>query len=104
MPKDLPVGNGRVLINFDKEYRMRDVYYPHVGQENQTIGHPQHFGVWVDGQFAWVGSGWDIRRNYMKECLVTNVLLHNSDLGLDIRVHDVVDYNLDIYVKEVHVH
>ncbi len=103
MPRDLPIGNGKVLINFDNDYRMRDVYYPHVGQENQTIGHPQQFGVWVDGQFAWVGPGWDIRRNYMKECLVTNVLLHNSELGLDIRVHDVVDYHLDIYVKEIHV-
>jgi GH15 family glucan-1,4-alpha-glucosidase len=103
MPRDLPIGNGKILINFDKEYHMRDVYYPHVGQENHTIGHVSRFGVWVDGQFSWVGAGWDIRRNYLKETLVTDVLLHNTDLGLDIRVHDVVDYHMDLLVREVHV-
>ncbi|HEY9716447.1 MAG TPA: glycoside hydrolase family 15 protein [Trichormus sp.] len=103
MPRDLPIGNGKILINFDKEYHMRDVYYPHVGQENHTIGHVSRFGVWADGQFSWVGAGWDIRRNYLKETLVTDVLLHNTELGLDIRVHDVVDYHMDLLVREVHV-
>jgi len=103
MPRDLPIGNGKVLINFDNDYCMRDVYYPHVGQENQTIGHPQKFGVWADGKFAWMGSGWNIRKNYLKECLVTDVICRNDDLGLELRIHDVVDYHLDIYMKEVHV-
>ena len=61
MPRDLPVGNGTVLINFDKDYCFRDIYYPHVGQENQTIGHPSRFGVWCDGDFAWVGQEWQIK-------------------------------------------
>ena len=34
MPKDIPVGNGNLLLNFDLHYRIRDVYYPWVGQEN----------------------------------------------------------------------
>lgn len=103
MPRDLPVGNGRVLINFDKEYHIRDIYYPHVGQENQTIGHVNQFGVWADGKFAWMGAGWDIRRHYSKESLVTDVQLHHDELQLDIRIHDLVDYYHDIFVREIHV-
>jgi glucoamylase len=103
MPRDLPVGNGRILMNFDKEYRLRDVYYPHVGQENQTTGHVSNFGVWVDGQFAWMGDGWDVSRKYAKESLVTEVLLHNDKLKLDLQIHDVVDFNNDIYIREIHV-
>ncbi len=103
MPRDLPVGNGKVLINFDKDYRIRDIYYPHVGQENQTIGHVSQFGVWADGKFAWVGQGWDIKRNYVKESLVTDVFLHNADLQLDIRMHDTVDYLFDVFMREIHV-
>ena len=38
MPRDLPIGNGNLMINFDHEYNVRDVYYPHVGQDNQTSG------------------------------------------------------------------
>ena len=36
MPRDIPVGNGRVLVNFDRDYQVRDIYYPHVGKENQA--------------------------------------------------------------------
>jgi hypothetical protein len=51
MPRDIPVGNGSLLVNFDRSYQLRDLYWPHVGQENHTAGHPFRFGVWVDGQF-----------------------------------------------------
>src|SRR5215468_12514862 len=52
MPRDLPLANGRMLVNFDFEYNVRDVYWPHVGERNQTLGHVNHFGVWVDGAFV----------------------------------------------------
>ena len=54
MPRDIPVGNGSLLVNFDSEYRMRDVYFPYVGQENHTKGHPFDLGLWVDGRVC----GW----------------------------------------------
>lgn len=104
MPRDLPVGNGRVLINFDKEYCLRDIYYPHVGQENQTMGSRSRFGVWADGKFAWVGSSWQIERKYMKESLVTDVFLRNEDLKLELRVHDTVDFEFDIFIREIRIH
>jgi GH15 family glucan-1,4-alpha-glucosidase len=56
MPRDIPVGNGSLLVNFDDRYQLRDLYWPHVGQENHTDGHPFRFGVWVDGQFRWVSD------------------------------------------------
>ena len=40
MPKDLPVSNGNFLLNFDSDYWIRDIYFPHVGQENHSKGHP----------------------------------------------------------------
>ena len=56
MPRDLPIGNGNLMINFAHEYNIRDVYYPHVGQDNQTNGDINFFGVWCDGKFAWIGD------------------------------------------------
>src|SRR5215468_4724902 len=46
MPRDLPLANGRMLVNFDFDYNVRDVYWPHVGERNQTQGHVNHVGVW----------------------------------------------------------
>ena len=53
MPRDLPLSNGKLLVCFDLEYRIRDVFYPHVGQENHAGGHMFRLGVWVDGAFSW---------------------------------------------------
>jgi hypothetical protein len=40
MPRDILVGNGSLLVNFDHQYQLRDLCRPHVGQENHTAGHP----------------------------------------------------------------
>lgn len=45
MPRDLPLSNGRLHVNFDHTYTIRDVYFPHVGQENHTQGALNRFGV-----------------------------------------------------------
>jgi hypothetical protein len=66
MPRDLPIGNGHLLINFDADFRIRDIYYPFVGKENHAGGHPFRFGVMVDKDFRWVGraEGWQIELAY----------------------------------------
>jgi GH15 family glucan-1,4-alpha-glucosidase len=51
VPRDLPIGNGNLLINFDANYTIRDIYFPYVGQENHTLGDPCRTGLWVDGDF-----------------------------------------------------
>ena len=56
MPRDIPVGNGDMLVTFDNLYQIRDIYYPHVGLPNHTDGHVQRFGVWAGGNFAWISD------------------------------------------------
>src|SRR5579871_4151638 len=65
MPRDLPIGNGKLLVTFDGHFRIRDIYYPHVGSENQTAGHINRIGVWVDGEFAWLDNqAWERSLRY----------------------------------------
>ena len=45
MPRDLPLGNGTLHINFDTAYNLRDIYWPHVGQDLHTAGDISHLGV-----------------------------------------------------------
>ena len=85
MPREIPVGNGDLLINFDELYRVRDIYYPCVGRYNHTGGHVQRFGVWADGEFSWVDSAaWRRDLRYMADTLVTEVRLVNDQLGLEL--------------------
>lgn len=104
MPRDLPLGNGDFLVTFDGHYQLRDIYYPHVGQENHTVGDPCRFGVWADGKFSWVGSdAWECQIGYEHETLVGDTTLHSAALGLRLRCRDAVDFDRNIYFKEVTV-
>ena len=101
MPKDLPVSNGSFLLNFDSDYQIRDVYFPFIGQENHSSGHPFRFGVWVDGHFSWMGPDWKKDLRYQNESLVTDVFLKNKPLGLELRCSDVVDLDVNIYLRKI---
>jgi GH15 family glucan-1,4-alpha-glucosidase len=104
MPRDLPIANGRTLVNFDSSYTVRDIYWPHIGQQNHTMGDRSRTGVWVDGQFAWFDAdGWSRTLRYVPETLVTDVTLTHEALGVRITCADVVDFDRDIMLRRLRV-
>lgn len=104
MARDIPVGNGSLLITFDRTYRVRDLYYPNVGRHDHTAGHAQRFGVWADGQFAWIDDEtWHRELRYRTDTLVTDVRLVNEKLGLEITCNDAVDFHEPVYFRRCEV-
>src|SRR5689334_9829742 len=102
--RDIPVGNGQLLVNFDAAYQIRDVYFPHVGQENHTEGFPFRFGIWVDGEFSWLFSDeWKRSLRYVPETLATDVTLENESLGLSISSSDTVASHENVYLRRIRV-
>jgi len=101
MPRDIPVGNGTLLITFDQDYCLRDIYYPFVGKENHTEGHKFRLGIWVDGKFDWVKRNWGLGLDYAYEMLMTQVTASNDHLGVSLHCHDMVDYRENIYIKKI---
>jgi glucoamylase len=100
--RDIPVGNGSLLVNFDDKYQIRDIYFPHVGQENHTEGFPFRFGVWVDGEFSWVfESEWTRDLRYLEDTLVTDVRLVNEKLGVELRCSDTVASRENIFLRRI---
>jgi len=101
MPRDIPVGNGKLLICFDHNYNIRDLYFPHVGQENHVQGEYCRLGVWVDNQFSWVGKDWKIDLGYEEDTLVTRVSLYHKGMGVLLMCRDAVDFHENVYVREI---
>lgn len=101
MPRDIPVGNGALLVAFDRDYLIRDLYFPQVGGENHAIGHVFRFGIWVDGSFSQMGPEWHKELRYLDDTLVTEVRAKNDRLQLELICHDFVDFHLNVYVKEL---
>jgi GH15 family glucan-1,4-alpha-glucosidase/ferredoxin len=111
MPRDIPVGNGKLLVTFDHQYQIRDVYFPHVGQENHAGAGPCRFGIYTElpgdstrGQLAWTNNqGWQIRQRYLRDTLTTSVSLDHRDLKLALYCNDVVDFHRPILVRKIKI-
>lgn len=101
MPRDLLIGNGSLVVAFDAQYRLADIYYPHAGQENHA-GSRFRFGVWCDGVLSWIESpAWHRTIGYLRDTMVTDVTCHNEELGLRIRCHDAVDADANVFVRKI---
>ncbi len=103
MPGDLPIaGNGRLLVNFDGNYCVRDIYYPRIGKENQTLGEKcRHTVIWINGSFSWLHEeGWKRSLNYLPDTLVTDaVKLQNDWLRVRIEANDAVHPDHTIFLR-----
>jgi GH15 family glucan-1,4-alpha-glucosidase len=103
MPRDIPVGNGTLLVTFDRSYRIRDLYYPNIGKENHTEGYPFRFGMMADGRLAWSDQGWELTLGYLRETLVTDVRGLHRELQIGFESHDCVDFHETIYLRRLTV-
>lgn len=108
MPRDIPVGNGRFLVTFDSRYQIRDIYFPHVGQENHAGAGPCRFGIFSDvpgkskSQLAWTSdTAWTIRQRYLRDTLTTSVAMDHRELKLAAYCNDVVDFHRNIMVRKI---
>jgi len=116
MPRNIPVGNGQMLVAFDDNYQVRDLYFPHIGQENHAGGQPCRFGVWgtipklriQNGErrrehVYWTDKGWEKSLKYKPDTLATNVELVCDDLMIQLNCSDVVDYHRPVMVRRIEV-
>ncbi|MBB6635581.1 glycoside hydrolase family 15 protein [Cohnella thailandensis] len=102
MARHLVIGNGKMLINLDRNGYMRDLYFPFVGQLNHIGGQTCRFGVWCNGKFVWLDdAGWKIELGYIDNSLVTNVTARHEGLGLELHINDGIHQRECIYIKRV---
>lgn len=100
MPRPLVIGNSKMLINFDDKLRMRDLYYPYVGQLNHVGDHYCKIGIWVDEKFNWLeDDDWKRELRYQSDSLVTNVHTTNDRLQLDMLIEDGIHQRETIYLR-----
>lgn len=102
MPRPLVIGNGEMLVTFDADLNMRDLYYPYVGQWNHIGGHKGRTGIWVGGQYAWLDDpAWEKSLGYRHDTLVTHVVARHATLGLELEISDAVHYRDPLYLRRL---
>jgi len=103
MARSLVLGNSALTVTLDKHARLRDFYFPYVGLENHLGAADVHLmGVWVDGAFSWISQDeWDIRIDYSRETLVSNIEALHHTLDIRLTFQDFVYNEANVYVRDV---
>jgi GH15 family glucan-1,4-alpha-glucosidase len=98
------LSNGQLFVGVDEDGLVHDFYYPYVGLDNLTNArNSQHkIGVWVDGQFRWVGDGsWQIEVKFEPKALISDITMRNADLGVTLYCNDFVDPEYNALIRRV---
>ncbi len=105
MPKPLVVGNGSLLVNLDKNASIRDMYFPHVGNENHVNGRHCRVGVLVEGKnlglVSLIGDDWSRKLGYQKDRLVTDTYFRNDRLEVELRFNECVHSFKDVFIRKI---
>jgi GH15 family glucan-1,4-alpha-glucosidase len=102
MPKAYTTGNGNLLAGFDEYARLRDLYFPHVGQENHVGDDLIHrLAVQVDGETHFISDDFSVQTACSPDTLAGTAVAENEDLGITIRFRDVVYNETDVLVRTV---
>ena len=98
MVRYLPIGNGRILINFDADMNLMDFYFSRNQGENHA-GRPFKFGVAVNNRFTWSNSNIIRDIDYLDHTMVgTWKFSHN---GVDFETFNFVDIYENLYARRI---
>ena len=104
MTRHLVLGNGNIHVGMDNHGRVRDFYFPYVGDENHVNGKIHKIGIWVDGKFSWLqDDSWEKQLKYKKETLVTEIIATNNNLQIQLMFNDSVLHDENVFVRKVNV-
>ncbi|MFB6115384.1 MAG: glycoside hydrolase family 15 protein [Candidatus Nanohalobium sp.] len=101
MVRHLALGNGSLLVNLDDSLRVRDLYFPYAGQENQVLGEPHRMGVHADG-FSWI-KDWKTNPEYSKDTILGESEAYNEMEGLKINFRDAVECENSVFLREIEI-
>ena len=101
MVRYLPIGNGRVLISFDRDYRIVDFYYARDQSDNHAVGHPFRFGISINNHFQWIDRTVITSMDYLDDTMIGDVRYQIGKVNFENE--DFVDIHQDIYVRKINV-
>jgi len=104
MSRSIVLSNGQLAVALDSHAAVRDIYYPHVGQEDHVRGQYIHrVGVWVDGRLSWLSEdpAWQITILCEEDALQSAVTARHEALGVELTFTDMVYSDRPVFIRRV---
>ncbi|MEW6242836.1 MAG: glycoside hydrolase family 15 protein [Bacillota bacterium] len=104
MARIMSLGNGRLLVNYDQRWTVRELFFPEVGMANHLAYFGARLALWVDGNFTWPGgNAWQRHVRYKDWSLVGEFSLSREDVGLELKITAAVHHRLDVLLYDIEV-
>ena len=105
MPRSYVIGNGNVLISFDRRAQARDWFYPYAGMDAHLTGERHHrLGLFVNNRLTWLSDpAWQLATRYERDSLVVTTEAREASLGLKLEIADTVYNEKDVYLRRVRI-
>jgi GH15 family glucan-1,4-alpha-glucosidase len=106
MSRSIVLSNGELCVALDNHGAVRDIYFPHVGQEDHVRGNYIHrVGVWVDGRLSWLSDdpAWKIDISCAEAALQSAITARHEQLGVELTFTDMVYSDRPVFIRRVTV-
>jgi len=105
MARSLTLGNGNLLVGLDQHAQVKDLHFPHTGQEAHLGTNDVHrVGVWINERLTWISDPeWLVSIDCDTETAVGKVKAINEQLGLTLHFTDTVYNEKNIFIRKVKV-
>ncbi len=97
MVRYIPLGNGKMLLTFDEDYRIVDFYFSRTASENHSAGHPFMYGISIDNDFKWIDKAEIKSMDYYDHTMVGTI--NYSSGGVYFENRDLVDIYNNVYIR-----
>ncbi|MBI3721743.1 MAG: hypothetical protein HY248_04245, partial [Fimbriimonas ginsengisoli] len=104
MPRPIVYGNGRLLVALDARLRIRELFYPQVGQYDHLGGRAIRMGAWANGHFSWLDADdWTRTMAYETATLCGVLSAVDTRLGVSIEFQEGVLPDRPAFVRLMRV-
>ena len=106
MPRELLLGNDRMLVSFDADYRLRDFFYPHIGTGEPPGRLLSRMGsTWTGSSAGSSAAGWSIAiRVTSRTAWWAGSRRATRSWGLRSSASTPSDFHEALYVREIVLH
>ena len=104
MTRHVILSNGSMLVCLDKNARIRDFYYPYIGQENHVSSNQHRIGVWTENKFSWIDKdNWELSIDYKGESLVSEITAYSDYLKVKLTINEAVHPKRNVFLRHINV-
>ncbi len=98
--RHLVLGNRSLTVLINKSGKIRDFYFPHVGQENHLEDYK--LGVFVENKISWLDEqDWQISSDYVSNSPLTRIKAINSSLKIELSISDAIHPEHNVFIRKI---